>query len=527
MKNNKNFTERVHVGEFKNPASIYKILLDKGLISQPKMQEGGDLLKSLAPTLVGGLTSLIPGGAAFAPLTSSLTGTLLSSMGSNEEIPTPLNNTTNPYGMRNGGNVVGFKQYDTLPHEMGGQTINENGVPTNNLNAAVEIEKQENAYKYSVLPGSEGSTYVFSDVNKTADMVKKIIKEYNKNSNNKSDLDFPTRTAMEFDIKSAENRNELINQAKQVTTEDVVARYGKKMPNGGYLAIAQMLQNVIPQLGNQTDNTQLTTDNPVTLGKQLTPDFVTPSENLGATLPPSNLTQASEPNSGFKFGNLFNKENLPKLLRTAGLVGGVVDAFQPAQKEQALLPDFSASDRNIAQLSADLTGAEQAAVQNFNMASNLNRSASSSFNQYRNRQLQSLENYNDQLMDISMEEQAVRNNILSGTAQYNLNKAVTTRNILDENNQRNLQNKDRSQDFRRLALSDIVGEADRLSTQNVQERFATAKTEEAKAILSTIANAPNFRLNDNFIKNIQAVAKGDKDVSELTNEELILFNKLN
>jgi hypothetical protein len=131
---------------------------------------------------------------------------------------TKVSNNSNPYGLELGGNPRGFNQYDAPSHQDGGRPINQEGNVTSQ--GTNEIEGKENKYTYSNLPDKAGSTYVFSDVNKTSQMVRDIIKKYKD-----SDQDEVSRNQMEFEINKVENKNEVMNQIRN-TVDQFMMQFG-------------------------------------------------------------------------------------------------------------------------------------------------------------------------------------------------------------------------------------------------------------------------------------------------------------
>ena len=412
--------------------------------------------------------------------------------------------------MKDGGEVSGFKQYNAPSHEQGGQLVNNEGVPTNNGDS--EIEGTENVYRYSQLPDKSGKNYVFSDANQTSDMVKGIIAKY-KNKNTESD---PTaKAAMEMEIKGAENINEALNAAKGAV-DNFMMKYGgnTKYYNGGDLGVPEDLQVPTNQMqfadDNVIDNTPLNTGEEVDLGENLNPD-------LNYELTPGNK-RLFEP---LDLSNL----RLDKGLRAAGLIAGGIDALQPAAKDKTIMPDFSQSDARFDEMNAQLEQARQDVTGASNRASELNRNASSSYSQYRARELGNIANLQDQLGRVGMQEQQMQNQIRGQQGQYEMNKAMTERNIRQENQIANLQNTARSQDIKRQFMSDVVAEADRLSTATDIENISAAKIEEGMALIGMLA--PDMDVNKNMITNLIKVSKGQMKPENLSDEELIVFTRLN
>lgn len=519
-----------------------------------QMEKGGGLnfLQKFAPALnliTPGLGTAIGGVAGVAK------------MGMNQEGNTDI--YTMNQQMKDGGEVSGFKQYNAPSHEMGGQMVNKEGVP-DTQNPVAEIEGTENSYKYSTLPDKVGTNYVFSDANQTSNMVKDIISKY-KNKN--PDTDLTSKAAMEMEIKGVENINETINAAKNAVSNMMQMRYGgvPKAEGGIPLRSAQnsfsmpsfnvkdiLTQNkmMLPpqqipmgtdgvdgsyELYPMTDPYAYSTSNQKNLGGwkrvpslETLPNTYDLVANKGAVssvapdpfkdIPEFSLDNKPEEGDKKKIG-------LDQILRTAGLVASGIDALQPAEEDRLITPDYSKSDERINAMNATLDQARQDVTGASNRASDLNRGASSSYSQFRARELSNIGNLQDQLGRIGMQEQQMRNQILGQQGQYEANKANVVRNIEQEQQVANLQNKARSQDIRRQFMADVVAEADRLSTAKDVRNITAAKIEEGKALLNMIA--PDFDVNNDMVSNLIKVSKGQMRPEDLSDQELIVFTRLN
>lgn len=501
-----------------------------------QMQGGGALsaIQQFAPALnliTPGLGTAIGGVAGVAK------------MGMNQEGNTDI--YTMNQQMKNGGEVSGFKQYNAPSHEMGGQMVNKEGVP-DTQNPVAEIEGTENSYKYSTLPDKVGTNYVFSDANQTSNMVKDIISKY-KNKN--PDTDLTSKAAMEMEIKDVENINETLNAAKNAVSNMVQMRYGgkTKYAPGGSLSGGMPPQDPLTGPMSGYENIQEVptfkpldfslSDNPynrIEMSRPI-PELSTRGndqvESMSAstnTLPEMNLSNIPNPNVNIPSNDPNTDKSgigLDQILRTAGLVASGIDALQPAEEDRLITPDYSKSDERINAMNATLDQARQDVTGASNRASDLNRGASSSYSQFRARELSNIGNLQDQLGRIGMQEQQMRNQILGQQGQYEANKANVVRNIEQEQQVANLQNKARSQDIRRQFMADVVAEADRLSTAKDVRNITAAKIEEGKALLNMIA--PDFDVNNDMVSNLIKVSKGQMRPEDLSDQELIVFTRLN
>jgi hypothetical protein len=502
-----------------------------------QMEKGGGLnfLQKFAPALnliTPGLGTAIGGVAGVAK------------MGMNQEGNTDI--YTMNQQMKDGGEVSGFKQYNAPSHEMGGQMVNKEGVP-DTQNPVAEIEGTENSYKYSTLPDKVGTNYVFSDANQTSNMVKDIISKY-KNKN--PDTDLTSKAAMEMEIKGVEDINETINAAKNAVSNMVQMRYGgkTKYAPGGSLSGGMPPQDPLTGPMSGYENIQEVptfkpldfslSDNPYNRIEMFRPipelftrgnDQVESMSASTNTMPEMNLSNIPSPNVNVNPANTPNTDKsgigLDQILRTAGLVASGIDALQPAEEDRLITPDYSKSDERINAMNATLDQARQDVTGASNRASDLNRGASSSYSQFRARELSNIGNLQDQLGRIGMQEQQMRNQILGQQGQYEANKANVVRNIEQEQQVANLQNKARSQDIRRQFMADVVAEADRLSTAKDVRNITAAKIEEGKALLNMIA--PDFDVNNDMVSNLIKVSKGQMRPEDLSDQELIVFTRLN
>jgi len=513
---------------FKTPAEIIRDHIKSGKWKEFQVKENIPK-KSLGETIeqVSPLANLaIPGlGTAISTIAS---------LYSNEETPDPYPLKKQ---MRGGGSVKGYKQYNAPSHEQGGMLVNKEGVPSQ-TNPAAEIEGTESAYTYTMAPNN-GSPYVFSDVNGTSKLVKDIINKY-KDKN--PDMDLPTKAAMEMEIKNVENINDAINK----TVSNIVEQ--RKLALGG---------DITPGLPNPydiTDNSQgqyeihplrpsyaldqlprekmniPKLDNPYDATKDQYEFFpINPSIDT-TKLPQTNINGQNNNILDNTPGNQAVEQrglnlDMGSILRTAGLVGSGIDAFQRPDKEEAIFPDYSKADERMNNMNADLTQARQDVLAATNRASELNRGAASSYSQYRTRELSSIGNLQDQLGRIGLREQQMRNQILGSQAQYETRKAENIAQIKDNLQVRNLQNKARVQDLRKQFMSDLVHEGDRLSTIKSNEAISQAKIKEGVKLLQMIA--PDFGVNEDIVRNLIKVSKGQMNAQDLSDDELILFTRLN
>lgn len=521
------YSEKVKVGKFKNPAEILRDMINDGTLKNFSVKE------NVPKQNFGGAIQTV---APLADLALPGLGTGLSLLGSlfDEERNKPEEVTYNKQ-LRKGGEVNGFKQYNAPMHEQGGQLIGKDGEPNSN-NGVAEIEGSENSFKYNTLPEKAGHRYVFSDANGTSSIVRGVISKY-KNKN--TDFDAPTRAAMEMEVKNVEQLNEAINTARQQVSNYMQMRYGGKTQykDGDRLVVQPPeLTNpydVVQTFGSTNGLVPMTQDRNLPTPYSISetkPDYSDKTSNdfytVGANQNVNqgdNLLDNTPGSPQMEEGKV--APDYGKYLRTAGIVASGIDAFQKPAFEETILPDYSKSDERMNAMTADLTQARQDVLAGANRGSELNRGAASSYSQYRSRELSNIGNLQDQLGRIGAQEQQMRNQILGAQGQYEATKATTIAGIQDAVAQRNLANKARVQDLRKQFFADIVHEGDRLSTIRNRELINQAKIEEGMQILKMVA--PDFQINDNQVKNIIKVAGGQIPLSDLSNEELVLFTRLN
>lgn len=466
-------------------------------------------------------------------------------------------------GMRQGGEVTGFKQYNAPSHEMGGATIGPEGNLTT-TNPAAEIEGTENKYTYSRLPGKQGKTYIFSDANGTSTMVKDIVKQFKKGGYN-PDLDGPTKNHMEHKISQVESLNEITNQVKDY----MQMRYGGKYQNGGpfdtsflednrrELAAANKEYIARNPLGNINIQSRPRANDPFItsdIASGITAPIQSREVQLGLPndLPTDKPMRSMDPyddasydpdlsglgqgimNVASGIGSLSegitsvdpnnvpiegtNKIGLDEALRAGALAFNATQLFSSPENEQLVSPNYGAADEQMKRMSADLTQARQDALATSNLAGNLNRNAASSYSQFRGRQLANLGNLSDQLGRIGAQEQSLKNTIAGTRGQYEANKAVDLANRRYQNQINNAQNRAANRNMKRAVVSDFLAEADRLSTIKSNKAFAEATTKEALAILKN--KYPDFQVNENMVTELQRLARGEITPEQLSEKSM-------
>lgn len=523
-----------------SPAAIIKKLIDDGVLK--KFADGGGLTteeasSQFAGNIAGIFTNLISGNFAGA----AMSGLGAIKAGGAKIDRSASTNSTNPYAMGGQHEPGGFKQYNAPGHEQGGQNIGEDGMPMENGDAS--IEGTENKYTYSQLPDKSGKTYIFSDRTGTSDMIKNIMKKY-KNKN--TEQDFTEKAAMEAEIKEVEKLNDVVKQIKD-NLQQQFSWGGKKEYawGGGDPIVPDDVQaNINTTMGELTTPTTATTYNDMRGGYDYLDPPTLPTTKLGEYPTSTGLdiqTDRSVPVTDPGDMQLLSRDKKPEdyainidpytapklsefrqedgnglttgqILRGASYLGSAIDAFKPYDRDKEILPDYTRADDYMQKANADLTAAKQAAQSNFNVASNMTRNSASSYAQFRSRQLANIANLQDNMANISQQEQGMRNNLNLTKGSYEADKANRIQAIKDNVQIRNLQNKARSQDLQKQFYSDIMHEADRLDTIKNNKELASATREEGYKILGEMF--PDYQLNTETMDLLVDLSKG-----KITEEE--------
>ena len=477
-----------------------------------KYSNGGAILQSVAP-----LANLIPGvGQIISPLLS-VAGGLMS-----QDVKPPVQTvktsyTNNPYQMRQGGTVSGFKQYDTESHENGGQPINAEG-NVDFKNPTAEIESTETNYKYSKLPNKYGKTYVFSDKNGTSEMTRDIMKKY-KNKN--VDGDFLARTAMELEFNKVENLNELIKAKEEQTQEN------QQMASGGNISTRRLEgqhqdnTNVFDKvLKASQDNLEQLADGdllgtPITLGTHVGENnYFNPNQTPWINNPVTDsLEQISKPvvsqNSGLPqipnartapnylegikaaLGSLnvpspnINNGNISNAITTGLAAFDVTRAL--TEKPDSVNPrmtDYNKSDEKMYSTNTDLTGMKNAAQNATNQAVSQVNDGSLSQSQRQSRLQGVYSNLGNTFSNIALQEQQQRNQLLTQQSQYEMSKAQDNSNHLIASDEKYAMNKavtNQLKDVARQTLNSFAKDQsekqfakDQLNNALTQARLKTA-----------------------------------------------------
>lgn len=218
--------------------------------------------------------------------------------------------------------------------------------------------------------------------------------------------------------------------------------------------------------------------------------------------------------------NPFNYNAVAMGLKAVALGKSVADALEKPVVEKPMFTDYNASDRQIYGTNVDYTQARQDAMAASNLAANVNRAASSGFNQYQGRMQSTYGNLADQLGQISMNENLQRNQQAMQRGQYETAKAIDVKNTMYQNRIDNMQNMANA----KLADQKLFSELSQIGTefnqyQGYKEMLQNNKELSQATINQGLAligsNYANFGFTKDFIDKIKS--------GQATQNELIQF----
>lgn len=213
----------------------------------------------------------------------------------------------------------------------------------------------------------------------------------------------------------------------------------------------------------------------------------------------------------------FNANAVAMGLKAVALGKSIADALEKPVVEKPMFTDYNASDRQMYGTNVDYTQARQDAMAASNLAANVNRAASSGFNQYQGRMQSTYGNLADQLGQISMNENLQRNQQAMQRGQYETAKAIDVKNTMYQNRIDNLQNLANA----KLADQKLFSELSQIGTefnqyQGYREMLKNNKELSQATINQGLAligsNYANFGFTKDFIDKIKT---GQASVNEL------------
>lgn len=460
----------------------------------------------------------------------------LQSNGGMEMLPDGTMGTISYNGqMAKGGMITkDFKQYNTGSHASGNDTpINENGVPS--ANATASIQNKENAYSTKL-----GETYVYSDVLSNPETGNKFNMDASKLNKkfNKADVSIEDKNALEFGMQRLSLLNDKVRSIKEAV-EMACGGKVKKMESGGNPKKTYSIYDDMPN--NDLLDAELSvplTDNILysqPMGEMIDPTVstlnrtvydtsilpATTSRNSNNTLPDLNGLISTEPVKTRNMSTVSNSDfnyNIPAMiLKGTGLAKSAVDALTPPEVESTILPDYRKSDEQMYSTNIDYTQAKQDALAAANLAGNVNRSASGSFEQMQGRQANNYANYADAVGRISMREALDRNQQYVQRAGYEQGKAVDTANRNTQNRINNQQNAAVADLADQKFFSELTDVGTKFNQYQVYRDMVTNKKEIAAATinegLALIGSKySNFGFTEDFMERIKS---GSASIDEM------------
>ena len=525
--------------------SEYNLL--KALSSiMPKKSTGGELLSFGS--------QFLPFGQFLSPAIG-MVDSMIDKQNQLKNIQTPMPRlNTNTFGnlMANGGVINNnFKQYNTGGHITGNDLpVDQNGNASANPVAAVQ--NKENMFKIKGTPFIMSDTLVNPETGKTFNVdAAKLNKKY-------PDASFSTesKNTLNLGMERLAKLNNIMKGAKE-TYQMMCGGSLKKYADGGpfiprrvdingreynYITDAPQFDPLrepiekLPQAGAGiaelfTRNQSVPTiQNPLvsstddrsysdTSFNQGAFDSANPGASGDSVLPTDVATERTP----------FNFNSIAVGLKGAGLLKSILDASTPAQKESPLLPDYTESDRYMAEANIDYTQARQNAIGASNVGANVNRSASGNFSQYLNREANRVANLSDSIANIDMAENNARSNLNLSRAQYKRGNEVDRTNRLYQNridNQQNQATADLADQKLFSEISQVGSEFNKY--QNFREQIANNKelqnyyVNEALALINS-QNA-NFQLDPAFVEKLKSGNYTADDVVKVVNMTGLTIN---
>ena len=513
----------------------------------PKKFNGGDLL--------GLGASFIPGAG---PLIGPALG-MLNQMFVNkpvEDTP-PINFNNNPYGniMEHGGVINnGFKQYSTGSHNSGkdlGVDVNGNA----SSNPVAFVQNKENTFMVGNTP------FVMSDTLKnpeTGNTFNKDAAKLNK-SLPKASFNTEDKNTLKLGMERLAKLNNSLKEMKEggkMTYEDggpfVPRRIDPFTGRESNLisdapAFDPMMEplDFLPQISTPMVNrssdkiapfsplpqadqypsllNRVTSPKPLTTAEPNTDvnSFV-PEEAVSSNDPLQSYSGETAANTASSNSRGFDL-NIPAIgLKAISLGKSLADSLEKPLVESPILPDYTVSDRYMKEANIDYTQARQNATGASNIGANVNRSASSNFAQYQNREMARTANLADSLANIDMQENNARSSLNINRANYEQGKSRDIANRKYQNRIDNLQN-EATADFadQKLfsELSQVGSEFNK--AENFKRQLANNKemqkfyVNEALALIN--ARNDNFQLDPQFVEKLKSGNYTIDDVIKITN----------
>lgn len=478
---------------------------------------------SLGGQLLSTGTSLIPGiGPVLSPIVSALDQNLdQQKLEAQTRQMTFMNMNKNPLGQFAKGGIINdqFKQYSTGSHALGNDVgVDEQGNVDNT--STNTVQNNENSFNI------KGKQYVFSDVLK-------------KNGSTFNNL------AMEINKKYPEarfqqdQRNALSLEMTMLAKDNDEARAKSEQKNvpkqfklGGFPDFySQGLEDVTYDDGqiplNEMGIPSINAPRQSALIKPFDPLVMTPNPVVSNSITNPQPTMFNNRDSAFGSTGATTPAQIstglsPKAANSIGLglkglalAGSVIDAINPAQKEQLVKPDYQQADNYIKTANINYNQARQDAVGVSNIGANMNRSSTSNFASYQGREMSRLANLSDQLGRISEGENNAQSQLNLTKGNYEQQKAVDLANRTYQNNTDNLQNQANSRLFDRVLGSDISQIGSQFNQYAESQKMIQNNKEvnqfqvnQALAILNS--KYPNVKITPDIMEKLKSGASIDE-----------------
>lgn len=512
----------------------------------PKKSFGGDLLSMGA--------SFIPGGQFLAPMIQ-MADAQFSKM--NKPLSTaPAKLNSNPFGniLENGGIINdGFKQYNTGSHNSGMDLkVDKNGNASNQ--AVASVQGKENMFKVN------GTPFVMSDVlvnPETGNTFNKDAAKLNKSLPNSS-YNIEDKNSLKFGMERLSKLNDIMKGMK----EQYQLKYGgkiKQYENGGpfdfvprrvdingreynYITDAPQFDlpliapfDKLPQV-DMFNNSKMSNFDTLPQADQY-PEILSRTQPRQVDISSNNILSAgNEPNSDVNSFSGDTKDIVNNSLvsqrepfngiaiglKGLGLAKSIADSLEKPEVEQTILPDYTKSDRYMAEANIDYTQARQNAIGASNIARNVNRSGASNFAQFQNREMARTANLIDAVSNIDMQENNARSSLNVNRSQYEQSKAIdkSNREVQNRiNNQMNKANADFADQKLFSEISQIGTEFNKY--QNFKNQISNNKElqqyyiNEALALINS--QSANFKLDPEFVNKLKSGNYTADDVVKVVN----------
>ncbi len=421
-----------------------------------KCDTGGGLeqLLPLLPTALGAINPAL-GIAANVGIQG------LSNMKQEAPITPDTTYNTNPYGkMKTGGLLpAGFVQHNAKSHTDGGQAVDSQGKP-NMVAPVAEVQNKENVY----------NNYVYSDMLKNPKTGKtfnidmqKLAKKY-KNA----DTDLLSKTALNVSADNLAKTNDVVRSAveqEQATIGQMPqAPYGidleplPQLPINivpgqvGIPSVPQELNMNLPHIQNPfetmtgqdvQDPFDAYTKAPTYINKVMSNRFSSNAPVQASTFADAPVDYSGVTGTDDKSGiqdRGFNYNTAALVAKGLGLGDSAFRALRPAEVESPILPDYQSANAMMDRASIDLTSSRQNSMGVSNILGNMNRSTSSGFGQYRNREAARIAGLQDNIADITSQERTANSQLDMNRAGAKTNMANATAGALYQNRVDNQQN---------------------------------------------------------------------------------------